>query len=87
MQQWLRRDLVDYLRRELVRAPAVVADPPAEKELTSHLAVLPHDVCLASHNGDIDRVQAFLERCVRAASPAAPTIREGCPSRGLSRLA
>jgi len=60
MQQWLRRDLADYLRRELARAPFVIADPPTELEPTSHQVVLPHDVCLASHHGDVESVQAFL---------------------------
>merc|ERR1719454_2383150 len=32
MQQWLRRDLTGYLRRELARAPFVIADPPTELE-------------------------------------------------------
>ena len=79
------------MKRELARAPVVVADPPTELELTPrHLVVLPHDLCLASHNGDIDRVQAFLARCVRAGCSAAslhmPTMCDGCRSLGLRRL-
>ena len=89
MQQWLRRDLADYLRRELARAPVMVADLLTELEPTSHhQVVLPHDVCLASHHGDVEGVQAFLARCVLAACfaarfasicPHAPALRAAAP--------
>uniref|UniRef100_A0A7S2NCN3 RING-type E3 ubiquitin transferase n=1 Tax=Haptolina brevifila TaxID=156173 RepID=A0A7S2NCN3_9EUKA len=69
-QEWLRRDLADYLARELVRlaqepsscnvADETVDDGIPERMLRVH-PTLPHAVCLATYHGNRESVLTYLD--------------------------